>query len=197
MLYVAAVPSALLNQMADLIDECELELDSIDVAELVLFGSVMQSREPQKNTAVLYLDNRQGIMCLGQQHAMYLSRSVDSGLDTLLPALKAGSDSIGLSAQQPQDAFLLEAQRSLDYYESQQGKGAVVELVCMPMAGAGVSMQNFLKDNLAPEVIPLEFNALFETEGPFQPAEEQHCLLAAMAAKRWQHHTRSAFQLGG
>jgi MSHA biogenesis protein MshI len=195
MLYVVAVPKAALDQMADMIEAADLHLDSVDVTELVLSGGVIGRREPQKNTGVLYVDSRQGVLCLGQKHSLYLSRGVDTGMDTLVPSLKQ-ADTGSLSAS-PKDAFLLDVQRSLDYYESQQGKGPVVELCCLPTGVNQERIISFLKENLTPDIQPLSFDDLMECDGPFSAEDQQHCMLAALAAKRWLYHGSSAFSLGG
>lgn len=197
MIYVAAAPKALLNQMSDMIDQSELKLDSIDIAELVVYRSVMSDREINKNTAVLYIDNKQGFISLGQQHAMYLSRSVDIGLDTLLPAIKSATNDGPIQAELPQDTFLLNTQRSLDYYDSQQGKGPVVDFLTMPMGQDGEQLAQYLQYHLNAEVSEQRFDDLLSTAHMLDPAEKQHCVLAALAADRWKSHTRSAFLVGG
>lgn len=196
MVYVAAAPKALLNQMADMIDNSELRLDSIDIAELVIYRSVMRDKEINKNTAVLYIDNKQGFISLGQQHAMYLSRSVDIGLDALLPAIKSPSNDGSITAELPQDTFLLNTQRSLDYYDSQQGKGPVVNFLTMPMGQDSERLTQYLQNHLNAEVIEQRFDDLLSSAHMLDPAEKQHCVMAALAADRWKAYTRSAF-LGG
>lgn len=196
MVYVASAPKVLLNQMADMLEDSDLKLDSIDIAELVVYRSVMRKREINKNTAVLYIDNKQGFISLGQQHVMYLSRSVDTGLDTLLPAIKNASDDF-IKAELPQDSFLLNTQRSLDYYDSQQGKGPVVELLTMPMGDSGSQLAQYLQHHLNADVIEQNFDDLLSSAHVLDTAEKQHCMLAALAADRWKNYTRSAFLGGG
>lgn len=198
MLYVAAAPKALLNQMADVIEQSELVLDSIDIAELVVYRSVMENREINKNTAVLYLDNKQGFISIGQQHAMYLSRNIDLGLETLLPALKMATDGEdSLQTELPHNSFLLDTQRSLDFFDSQQGKGPVVEFLTLPMGKEGELLVQYLQSYLNSDVIEQDIDDLLATENPIDRGEQQHCLLSALAAIRWQSHAHSGFLRGG
>lgn len=185
MLYVVAVQKKLVNQWVDMVEEAGLQVDSIDVPELVLMQSVLKRKDPQKNSAALYIDNTQGILCLGQQGLLYLNRSIDVGFDSLLSSIRASVEGSNISAQLPHENFLLEVQRSLDYYESQQGKGPISEIACSPLGIEGQTVIEFLNEQVSPIVSDNEFEMLFGSGSHLTPEEQQHCFLATGVARRW------------
>lgn len=183
-LYVVAVQKKQLNRFVDMAEEAGLKVDSIDVPEMVLMRSVLKRKDPQKNVAALYVDNLQGILCLGQQGMLYLSRAVDVGLDALVAALSHYVEG-KVSAQLPHETFLLELQRSLDYYEVQQGKGAVSEISCIPMGSETERVRAFLNERIVPTVNVADIDGYCGGIKQFEAQYQQHCFLAAAVARCW------------
>lgn len=184
MLYVIAVQKKQLNAFVDITEEAGLQVDSIDVPEMVLLRSILKRKDSQKNVAALYVDNTQGILCLGQQGMLYLSRAVDVGLEAFLSGLNARVDD-SMSAQLPHETFLLELQRSLDYYEVQQGKGAVAEISCAPMGTETEMVQQFLDERLAPTVNIADIDSYCNGISQFGIEHQQHCFLSSAVARCW------------
>ncbi len=183
MLYAVAAKKVELTQWASLLEGLNVGLDSIDISELVV-NNLMQSLASQAaNVAVLCLNGKRGYMTVSQNQAMYLSRSIDIGLQAIISTLP--DDIEQFSGGQHLDNLLLEMQRSLDYYESQLGKGAVSDLYVVPLGDCHERLVKFLDQNLAARVHSLDLNDVFESEELLDMQTQHNCFEAA-AATLWQ-----------
>lgn len=124
------------------------------------------------NLGLLRLRSSEGLICVQNGAELYMARRIEQGLE------RSGND---------MDGMLLEVQRSLDYFESQLGKGYISRLLLLPMKREGERAREALRANLAVNLQPLELAALF----PGQPAaaglsesEQAYCVAAVGAALR-------------
>lgn len=119
MTYAVAIQKSSLKEMADPVEAAGLALDRIDIAELALQNIALRCAPSDGAMAVLQLFGAEGILNLVEDGEIYFCRRVDIGLELM----RQSSD-----PQQFLDALVLELQRSLDFYESQMGKGIITHL---------------------------------------------------------------------
>ena len=180
MLYAVAMKKTTLTRWAGIIENSSLALDSIDIMELSLQKLLQQKASPGKNSALLYLDSDQGFMCVSQGGQIYLSRSIDMGVDKVVSTLPDDLDSF--SGGQHLDNLLLEMQRSLDYYESQLGKGGVADLYVAPLGEHHERIAGFLDRNLAARAWSFDLSENFEAEILLDTDTQHGCFSAVSAA---------------
>ncbi|WP_225315049.1 PilN domain-containing protein [Marinobacter confluentis] len=110
---VVAARKSLVRDLVDLVSACDLELVSIDIAELALSHLVALLDENQRGAALVHMRGRYGQMVVGKGNTLYLSRRLDVSVDDLHDASQQ---------ENAVQSLALEMQRSLDYYESQLGQ---------------------------------------------------------------------------
>ncbi|MBE0482521.1 MAG: hypothetical protein IBX52_03370 [Bacterioplanes sp.] len=99
-----------------------LNLQAITIAELSLLHIVGQL-EPETSVGVLRLNGSDSVLYVYQNGSLYLTRKLEVGADALTPMANDGAFEL---VNDPQfDRLTLEMQRSLDYFESQLGVGAI------------------------------------------------------------------------
>ncbi|MNG21944.1 hypothetical protein D3C84_1063730 [compost metagenome] len=107
------------------------------------------------------------------QHAadLYMARRIEQGLD------QAGEDFGGVT---------LEIQRSLDYFESQLGKGYINRLLLLPMKRDGAAVLQTLARDLAVKLQALDLRELFpgQAGADLDEVEQAYCMAAVGAALR-------------
>lgn len=179
MIYAVAMPKTQLTTFAGLIEESGLALDTISIPEVLLWRLLAGKALPG-NRAILRLDRANGVLSIANDNAVYLCRSFDIGLDKIRSTLPVLDES-SFSGGQFLDALALELQRSLDYYESQVGKGGVSELLVVPLPERDAPMIRVLAKQLGVRVQVLDVNELVSS-GMLLELDAQHDVFAAVAA---------------
>ncbi|MCL6415000.1 pilus assembly protein PilM [Aestuariirhabdus sp. Z084] len=118
MCYTAAVRRDLLAHLTSTIEGAGLQLRYIDLADLALRNLAMQQAMGEKSVAIINLRDRGGMVTVTQNNQLYMSRS-----------LQVGFEHIETQGYSVLDDLVLDLQRSFDYYESQQNKGPVAEVL--------------------------------------------------------------------
>ena len=172
MAYCATLSQARMLAFRELLQQAGLRLQSIDITEMALRNIGLLAGAEGINLGLLRLRSSEGLICVQNGAELYMARRIEQGLE------RSGND---------MDGMLLEVQRSLDYFESQLGKGYISRLLLLPMKREGERAREALRANLAVNLQPLELAALF----PGQPAaaglsesEQAYCVAAVGAALR-------------
>ena len=136
MLYAASISQQSLSQLVAMIEQSGLALGCVEITELALHN--LQSRLPPERggQALMYLADGLGLVNLVEEGAVYFTRGLEGA---------AGSGG---------DPLVLEIQRSLDYYESQMGKGIITQLHYL-LGESEAPLGEFLSQNLGLNVGPL------------------------------------------
>ena len=171
MAYCAALARARMQALAELAAGAGLRLASIDIPEMALRNLGLLAGAEGQNLAVLQLNARDGLICVQNGADLYMTRRIERGLDN------RGEEAAQLA---------LEIQRSLDYFESQLGKGYLGRVLLLPPATAGEQVLAELGARLSVRVQALAIGELFAASPLLAlPAEQQaQCLLAVGAALR-------------
>lgn len=200
LVYVTATEKELLKQRIQLFEDQNLELESIDIAELVMRNIAALLPEDKQGVALLKLDATQGLMTLTQDSVLYMARNIDVGYASLSAAPDATSarsilgediqEESGLSfaesmppeQQRTLDAIVLEVQRSLDYYESHFAKPAINSLVIAPLPRPVPGVVNYLASALGLQVRLLDLNAVLDMPQPISDEMQAQCFYAIGSA---------------
>lgn len=168
MAYCAVLARARMQALAELVQGAGLRLASIDIPEMALRNLGLLAGAEGQNLAVLQLGDRDGLVCVQHGSDLYMTRRIERGVDN------RGEESGQLA---------LEIQRSLDYFESQLGKGYVSRLLLLAVPAP---VQGELAARLSMRVQPLPLDELLP-DSPLQglpPAQQGLCLPAVGAALR-------------
>lgn len=171
MAYCAVLARARMQALAELVQGAGLALASIDIPEMALRNLGLLAGAEGQNLAVLQLGARDGLICVQNGSDLYMTRRIERGLDN------RGEEAAQLA---------LEIQRSLDYFESQLGKGYLGRLLLLPVATAGEQLLAELAARLSVRVQALAVGELFP-DSPLlalPPAQQALCLPAVGAALR-------------
>jgi MSHA biogenesis protein MshI len=135
---VVAARDVVVSSYVEGIRASGLELVALDVHELVR-SNLHEIRESTGQTvALLSLSRENGLLSIYHDSDLYVSRDFKLGLDRL------GSNDGGDTAEF--DTLLLEVQRSMDYYESYYGLGAVTALRLFPQNDVTDRLVVYLKN---------------------------------------------------
>jgi len=202
LVYVTAAEKELLKQKIQLLEEQNFEIESIDIAELVMRNIASLLPEDQQGVALLKLDATQSLMTLTHESSLYLARNIDVGFRALTVATAAEvlgeTEGLALEAgmspdqQRTLDAIVLEVQRSLDYYESHFAKPAINSLVIAPLPFEIPGLINYLAGALGLQVRQLDLNAVLDVPAPLSQEMQSDCFYAIGAALKENSSSRSS-----
>jgi MSHA biogenesis protein MshI len=148
MLYAAVLRKSILQELVESIEESGLVVDCIEVAELALNNVFSRVVEGEEGSAVIHLMENEGLINLVEDKQIYLCRRLDVGM----ASFAGGSDPAFL------ESLLLEVQRSLDFYESQLGKGIISKLYYSPGSTHTAVIGEYLSQQLGLEISPLKLD---------------------------------------
>ena len=151
MLYAAALRKSELQNLVAPVEATGLQVDCVEIAELALNNLVSRLPKDPGGVALLQLQGAGGFINLVEDGAIYLSRRLDVGLKSYNPV----ADNSKFF-----DALFLEIQRSLDFYESQVGKGIITQLWYCPGLPYTADIGTFLSSQLGLNVSALDLSPL-------------------------------------
>lgn len=173
---VAARRSAVAEHVGQM-REAGVALDVISIPELCLRNIATRLPQDRDGVAFLHLTEDHGILTISRQGVLYLIRRIKRGSRALRDA---DSD---FAVSEAQATFVLEVQRSLDYYESHFDRRPLSHLVLAPGSDSG-GLANALSEQLGLSVSNLDLNDVFDMQTSATPEEQGACLLAIGAGLR-------------
>ncbi len=135
MAYAAVTNREDIRQLVSWCQRQSLRLQQLIIPELAGLHLVA-AQEPETAVAVLRLNDDDGVIALYAGGALYLSRRIGTGLNAL--GIGAEEGALSLQNDAPLESLALEIQRSLDYFDSQQGMGVIGQLWVLPPSRAGI-----------------------------------------------------------
>ncbi|MEB0150327.1 MSHA biogenesis protein MshI, partial [Pseudomonas sp. CCC2.2] len=171
MAYCAVLNKARMQNWAKLIKHAGLHLVSIDVTEMAFRNLGLLAGADNLNIALLRLRSSEGLICVQHGADLYMARVIEHGLE------QAGQDF---------SSATLEIQRSLDYFESQLGKGHINRLLLLPMKRDGEAALQALGNGLTVKLQALDLRELFSGQPAAELDEQMQalCMAAVGAALR-------------
>ena len=118
--YVVAAKHAALEKRTQLMEEADINLEVIDIPELALRNVASLAHPQSRGVALLSFAPHYGLITLTQQDVLYMSRTLNVGLQELREAKERAS---------LLERIVLEVQRSLDYYVSHLHQAPVEKLL--------------------------------------------------------------------
>ena len=172
MLYVAALRKSTLHSLIDPIEASGMAVDCVEVTELAMHHLISRLPVEGGGIALVQLHESGGFINLVADGYIYLSRRLDVGLDKY----QIGGDNSRFF-----DALFLEIQRSLDFFESQLGKGIITRLFYSPCSQIYSGIGDFLSTQLGLEVSGLDLGRLADIDEDYADAidGDQLCDCAA------------------
>ncbi|MDI9246666.1 PilN domain-containing protein [Marinobacter sp. CHS3-4] len=164
---VVAARKSLVRELVDLVENSDLELVSIDIAELALRHLVARLDESQRGAALVHMRGRYGQMVVCKGDVLYLSRRLDVAAEDLHDASRQ---------ENAVQSLALEMQRSLDYYESQLGQ-VPPALIRFVTRDTSLPLSSMLGSYLAGVVEPLDWSDVGVEDGI-----DSRCLVAWSAS---------------
>lgn len=171
-MYVVAARSAAIQRRVDLMNAAGVNLDIIDIPELAQRNLAALLPEDAKGVAMLSFAPDSGLLTITRQGELYLSRSLDIGLE----ALAQFADPAAYF-----DRVMLEVQRSLDYYESHFRQAPVTAIALAPAARIIGELAGYLQDHLNVTARLFVLHELLDCRADV-PAELSACCLMTIGA---------------
>ncbi|WP_370216784.1 hypothetical protein [Thalassolituus sp.] len=139
MAFAAITDRAYLQDIVDFCRSHDLKLEQILINEMAVLN-LLANIEPEDSVAVLRLEENSGVIYLYRDGALYFTRQISLGTDDLgLSSLNVEEGGLSMQPNSRIDVLALELQRSMDYFESQLGLGAVSQLWVMNPDGVDVT----------------------------------------------------------
>ncbi len=177
MVYVAATLKLTVMKAISMISMVGLVPNIVDIQELVIRNALLIEDRfhaiKEESHAILRLKEKESVLLLMHGKQIYLTRRIMVSLSDL------ASDREGFL-----ERLVNEIQRSLDYYDSQLGKGAVTRLAILPTSVDMEAGTEYLDSKLAAKVVELNVYDLLALERPIELQERGVCLPAIGAAVR-------------
>ena len=171
MVYCAVLNKSRMNDVHVLVGHAGLSLASIDITEMALRNLGLLAGADAMNLALLRLRTSEGLITVQNSADLYMARRMEHGL---------------ARAEQDLSSMMLEIQRSLDYYESQLGKGYISRLLLLPMKQDGERTHQALAAGLAVNLQRLDLRDLFpgQSASDLPESSQAFCIGAVGAALR-------------
>ncbi|WP_256579013.1 type IV pilus biogenesis protein PilM [Pseudomonas sp. VI4.1] len=171
MAFCAVLDKTRMQGWSTLIDKAGLKLASIDVTEMAMRNLGVLAGAENQTIAVLRLRSTGGLICVQHGADLYMARAIEHGLEQAGPNFSSAT---------------LEIQRSLDYFESQLGKGHINRLLLLPMKRDGKDALEALASRLTVKLRALDLRDLFDGQPAAQLDEQTQasCMTAVGAALR-------------
>ena len=165
MVYVVAAVKSRIQSIVEMVTEAKLELAVIDIPELAMKN--LSERFIQDAQGVAFMDLRRTGSTMNITHGgdLYLTRRINTQLD---PDVMDSQEWPSLK-----DRLVLEIQRSLDYYESQLGRGQISRVVIAQRQHDTGGMARALDELLTAQVMSLNLADHLQSEVPLTPELQQ------------------------
>lgn len=175
MLYAVSARRALIEEIASTLEDVGLQIEGIDITELAAGNVLARLDGDGRSTAMLRMRKSDGLINLSEGGNLYVTRHIDTSLTQLAVADEEKQYEV-------LDELLLEVQRSLDYFDTQIGKGQVRQFYLAPMRAELDSVHEHLQNNLGVPIRELDINEIFETPEALSGEMQAQCFAAVAAA---------------
>ena len=184
MLYVVAASKDTIENKIKLIKDAGLDLQVIDIEELALRNlSLFVPGHEQGTVAFLSMKENNGHIHMFCHENMYLTRSIEMGYASFVPQENDQWQIEREDHGSMVERYILDVQRSLDYYESQVGKGIANKLYVLPSEMDESDIVTHLQAMLTQDVANFDCKDIVPfTEGVEPSLAQQALCLPAIGA---------------
>lgn len=173
--YVVAAPNTALRQRIHLLDSANINVEVVDIPELALRNVASLLDTQERGIALLSLSENFGFITLSRGDVLYMSRTLNVGLDELREAKERAA---------LLDRIVLEVQRSLDYYVSHLRQAPIDRLMLAPLPAGFPGLESYFSDRLGIPVSLVNLQELAQWPGDLPPDMAPRCLSTFGAALR-------------
>lgn len=175
MLYAVATAKDTIEDILIFIKQVDLTSSVIDIPEMALRNISLYLPEMDHGTvAILNMQETHGEMLMYSHDALYLSRQIEMGYSSLAhePGVFSLDNSVML------ERLGLDLQRSLDYYESQLGKGIATKIYVLPIIDETVLLEEELHSHINTPIAIFDCNEHLPVADFLKLGhiEQSHCL---------------------
>ncbi len=182
-LYAAVASKEVINKALSFVRQIGLNNKVVDIYEMSLRNIALNLPEMDFGTvALLRMQENQGSMLMFSHESLYLTRQIELGYSSFA----TGGGAFSLDNEVMIDRLALDIQRSLDYYESQLGKGVANKIYILPLGDENVHFKDELETQLHAPVLHFdcrEFVSFAPDVGP-NIHDQAYCLPAIGAVLR-------------
>lgn len=177
--YVAAAKDGEIRRHVQLFVDAGVQLSVLDIPELALLNLTRWMPEAREGMVLLHLESQSGLVMVIKDGQFYLARRMESGAEAL--EREGGA---GLANSPFLDRVALEVQRTMDYYESHFGQGAVGMLQIAPLPVAVPGVREGLAERLGMRVKYMNLREILTISDTVADGDLARALLAMGAAVR-------------
>mgnify|MGYP000137000015 FL=1 len=187
MIYAVACKKETIEACLKFIADVGLAPSIINIPEMTLRNIAMYIPDMEFGTvALLKMNKSSGAMLMYSHNALYLTRQIDFGYESF--ATQEGA--FTLDNDVVVERLSLDLQRSLDYYESQLGKGVTSKIFVLPMEDESINFEDELRNSLHAPILHFdcrEFLPLQESANP-SVSDQAFCLPVMGAVLRRENN---------
>ena len=184
MVYVVAALNSRIKNIVQMVTDSGLELAVIDIPELAMKNIATRFIPDDNGIAFMDLRKTGSTMNISRGGAMYLTRRINTQLE---PEVMQSPEWETLK-----DRLVLEIQRSLDYYESQMGKGQITKMIILQRQHDTEAMVSALDQLLSAQVTSINLADKIEFEAEISTELLQICMAPIGACLRGSKKPESA-----
>ncbi|MBF0181176.1 MAG: hypothetical protein HQM03_14230 [Magnetococcales bacterium] len=184
-IYVAVARGADVRRHVNLFLDGGLNLTAIDIPELALRNLAAGLADDREGMALLHLEAGHGLVLMLKKGRFYLSRRIEIGLHALLESLVDASEEDlprAISNSRLVDQIALEAQRTMDYFESHFSQASAVSLHIAPLVTPIPGLRQALAERLGMRVKEFPLQEVLDLADGIDEREAARVLLALGAA---------------
>ncbi len=170
-MYVVAARTAAIQQRVDEMEAAGMGLDIIDIPELAQRNLAALLPEDARGVVMICFAADHGLLTITRQGELYLSRSLDLGLERLA----------GAGGTAHFERIVLEVQRSLDYYESHFRQAPITSVALAPAGDELRPFAGHLQDSLTVAIRLYELTEVLDCRVAV-PARFTACQLLTVGA---------------
>lgn len=173
--YVAVAETKPLEQHLDLLHSVAIDPEAVVTVEMAIKGYWRIIRPPARTSiGVMRLSESGGVIVMICDGAIYLARRIAVSLSSLADE--------GVNRQEIFDQVVLEIQRSVDFYESQLGKGPVAKVVLLPPPiDLGIGF-DYIEQNISTEIERMNPFEVLEFDQELSMKDQSYCISVLGAA---------------
>lgn len=172
LIYAVVAKRAFIEDAVVMVAKSGLLLESIDIDEMAIRNLGSRLATDKRGVAMVVLREGQGSLALIKEQQLYLSRTFTINYPG------------GLLDDIPEEALILELQRSFDYYERQLGQVPPASIVLMGEHVTADKLHGQIADAFGAQVQALDITAWLNDSERYEDVVLQQCASALGAALR-------------
>ena len=187
MVYAVVANKQVISDTLEFIAKVGLTPSVINIPEMALRNIAMYIPEMEfGSVALLKMRHDSGSMLMYSHNALYLTRQIEFGYASF--ASQQGA--FTLDNEVVVDRLSLDLQRSLDYYESQLGKGVTNKIYVLPMEDEHINFEDALSNSLHAPILHFDCREFLPMQEGANPSvsEQAFCLPVIGALLQRENH---------